>query len=60
MNMYKGRCTNLNRDVELSQQYLTKVNTEASSYNEQFNYLKERVKNLEQDLDTAIREKTDA
>lgn len=60
MNMYKGRCATLSRDVELSQTYLGKMNAESGAQNEQFNYMKERIKNLEQDLERAIREKTDA
>lgn len=30
VNVYKGRMVNLTRDVELSQSYLTKVNSEAN------------------------------
>lgn len=59
-NMYKGRCTNLQRDVQVSQSYLQKVSSDNTSQNDQFNYMKERVKNLEGDLERAIREKTDA
>jgi hypothetical protein len=33
---------------------------DSSAQNEQFNYMKERVKNLEVDLEKNIREKTDA
>lgn len=58
--MYRGRCATLSRDVELSQTYLTKMNVDSSSQGEQFNYMKDRVKNLESDLERAIREKTDA
>lgn len=59
-NMYKGRCANLQRDVQVSQSYLQKVSSDNTSQNDQFNYMKERVKNLEGDLERAIREKTDA
>ncbi len=58
--MYKGKCTNLSRDVELSQTYLSKVNQDSYQNNEQFNYFKDRVRVLEQDLESALREKTDA
>ena len=51
---------NLTRDVELSQSYLTKVNSEANVQGEQFNYMKDRVHNLESDLERAIKEKTDS
>lgn len=61
LNLYKGKCASLSRDLELSQSYLAKVQgSEALSTNEQFNYLKERVRALELDLETAIRAKTDA
>lgn len=60
VNVYKGRMVNLTRDVELSQSYLTKVNSEANMHSEQFNYMKDRVNNLETDLERAIKEKTDA
>ena len=58
--MYKGKCQNLTRDVELSQNYLSKVNNDSVNNNEQFNYLKDRVRVLEVDLEQAIRAKTDA
>lgn len=58
--MYKGKCATLTRDVEFSQSYLSKVNTDNVSNNEQFNYLKERVRILEIDLEQAIRAKTDS
>ena len=58
--MYKGRVNNLQRDVDLSQTYLTKMNMDNGTQGEQFNYMKDRVKNLETDLERAIREKTDA
>jgi hypothetical protein len=57
--MYKGRCATLTRDVELSQNYLSKVNTDSYANNEQFNYFKDRVRVLELDLEQAIRAKTD-
>ena len=60
LNMYKGKCQNLSRDVELSQNYLSKVNNDSVNNNEQFNYLKDRVRVLEVDLEQAIRAKTDA
>ena len=58
--MYKGKCATLNRDVELSQTYLSKVNQDSFQNNEQFNYFKDRVRILENDLEGALREKTDA
>jgi hypothetical protein len=58
--MYKGKCATLTRDVELSQTYLSKVNNDNLSSNEQFNYLKDRVRALELDLEQSIRAKTDA
>lgn len=61
LNLYKGKCASLQRDLELSQAYLSKVQgSDALSTNEQFNYLKERVRALELDLETAIRAKTDS
>lgn len=60
LNLYKGKCASLARDLELSQSYMAKVQGSDLSTNEQFNYLKERVRALELDLETAIRAKTDA
>jgi chromosome segregation ATPase len=59
-NTYKGRCANLQRDVQVSQSYLQKVSTDTNSANEQTSYMKDRVRNLESDLERALREKTDA
>lgn len=59
-NTYKGRCSNLQRDVQVSQSYLQKVSDDSNSQSEQFNYMKDRVRNLEGDLERALREKTDA
>jgi len=39
---------------------MTKMNSDHLGSNEQFSYLKERVRLLEGDLETAIRQKTDA
>ena len=44
----------------MSQSYLEKVANDNSSQSEQFNYMKERVRNLESDLERALRDKTDA
>lgn len=58
--MYKGRCATLSRDLELHQGFMMKANSEVAGSTEQFSYMKERVKLLEGDLETAIRQKTDA
>jgi len=60
LNMYKGKCATLTRDIELSQNYMNQVNSDTLNNNEQSNYFKDRVKMLETDLDHAIRQKTDA
>jgi hypothetical protein len=60
LNMYKGKCATLTRDIEIQQSYMSKVNSDTMGNNEQFSYLKERVRLLEGDLETAIRQKTDA
>ena len=59
-NAYKGRCVNLQRDVQVSQSYLQRVAEDTSSQGEQVGYMRERVRNLEGDLEKALREKTDA
>lgn len=46
--------------MQVSQSYLQKLNSDNSTQSEQFNYLKERVRNLEGDLEKALRDKTDA
>jgi chromosome segregation ATPase len=59
-NQYRGKCSNLQRDIQVSQSYLQKMSTDTNSVNEQQSYLKDRVRNLEGDLERALREKTDA
>jgi hypothetical protein len=39
---------------------MAKINNENSRESEQSNYMRERVRNLENDLEKALREKTDA
>lgn len=39
---------------------MQKMSTDTNSANEQTTYLKDRIKNLETDLDRALRDKTDA
>ena len=34
-NQYKGRCTNLQRDIQVSQSYMQKMSTDTNSANEQ-------------------------
>ena len=57
--MYKGKCATLQRDSDLTQNYMNKVNNDSSSQQEQFAYMKERVRNLEHELEKTMREKTD-
>ena len=60
VNAYKGRCANLQRDVQVSQGYLEKVTVDSAGQTEQFGYLRDRVRSLEGDLERALRDKTDA
>lgn len=60
LNMVKGKCANLQRDVQLSQGYLQKVAEDNSAHSDSLSFLKDRVRNLEGDLEVALREKTDA
>lgn len=34
LNMYKGKCATLTRDIEMSQGYLNKVNSDSLNNNE--------------------------
>ncbi len=58
--MYKGKCSNLQRDVQVSQSYMQKVASDNTSQSEQYSYLKDRVRSLEADLEVCLRDKTDA
>ena len=60
LNMYKGKCANLSRDMEMTQKYMSKVSEENSASTDQFRIFKDRIRLLETDLENAIREKTDA
>jgi len=42
LNMYKGRCTNLARDVELHYNHLNKMNSDSTGNSEQVKILAER------------------
>jgi transcription elongation GreA/GreB family factor len=59
-NMYKGKCANLARDMDIAQTYMDKVNSDHISEGDQFRFLKDRVRELEGDLEVAITEKTEA
>ena len=59
-NNYKGRMINLQRDVQVNQSYMQKMSTDTNSANEQFTYMKDRVRNLESELEHVHREKYDA
>ncbi len=59
-NILKGKCVNMARDMEFSQNYMNKVSEDSSSHAEQYNHLRNRVSQLEQDLDQAIKDKNDS
>ena len=58
--MYKGKCATLARDMDIAQTYMEKANTDTISQGDQFKFLKDRVRSLEGDLETAITDKTEA
>ena len=58
--MVKGKCANLQRDVQVSQGYLQKVAEDKTAQGDSMSFMKDRVRNLEGDLEIALREKTDA
>ena len=49
--MYKGRCSNLARDVELHYNQLNKTNTDKNASSEQVRILAERAHTLENDYE---------
>ena len=51
VNIYKGRCTNLARDVELHYNEMHKLNNDSAHSGQQVHILLERVKNLESDVE---------
>lgn len=59
INLYKGRCTNLQRDIELSSTAVNKLASDTGSMGEQLALYKNRIQQLEDDLARVTEEKTD-
>ena len=51
LQVFKGRCTNLARDVELHYNEMHKLNSDSSSATQQVKILQERAMGLEQDVE---------
>ena len=49
--MYKGRCTNLARDVEMHYNEMHKLNDNTNHHSQQNKILNERVGSLEHDIE---------
>ena len=49
--MYKGRCTNLARDVEMHYNEMHKLNDNTNHHSQQNKILNDRVNNLEHDVE---------
>ena len=52
ISVYKGRCTNLARDVEMHYNEMHKLNNDQSTSGQQVRILQERTISLEQDVET--------
>jgi len=59
INLYKGRCANLQRDIELSSSAVNKLSNDSGSMGEQLGLYKNRIQQLEDDLARTREEKTD-
>jgi len=50
LNLYKGRCANLSRDVELSSGAMHKLSADQGTMGDQMNLYKNRIAELEDEL----------
>ena len=50
LNMYKGRCQNLLRDIEIHTGAVNKMSSDQGSMGEQMSMYRERISQLEADL----------
>lgn len=57
--MYKGRCQNLQRDIEMSSTAMEKLHTNKEGIDVQLNHYKQRVTQLEEENVKLTEEKTD-
>lgn len=46
-NMYKGKCANQTRDIDIASTYMNKMTDEHTSQKDQFKMFKDRVRQLE-------------
>lgn len=59
LNLYKGRCANLQRDMDMSANMLTKLNMDSGSFEEQVHSYKNRVQQLEDQILEVQRDKNE-
>ena len=59
LNLYKGRCANLQRDIQLSSTAVDRLNNDQGSMGAQLTHYKERVATVEAQLVQMQEEKTD-
>lgn len=59
LTIYKGRCANLQRDINLSSEAMSKLNLDQGSLGDQLNQYKNRVNQLEDQLVDVQREKNE-
>ena len=60
VGIYKGRCTNLARDVELHYNEMHKLNNDSNHSSKQLQIMHERVQNLEQDVEVMRQQRNEA
>ena len=59
LNLYKGRCQNLLRDIDMHSNAVHKMSTDSGAMGEQMMLYKERISQLEADLSKASTDRTD-
>lgn len=59
INLYKGRCSNLQRDIELHSNAVNQLSSDHGSMGEQMALYKNRISQLEDELTRTKEERTD-
>ena len=57
-NLYKGRCTNLQRDIELHTSAVNKLSTDQGNMGDQISLYKNRIQQMEDEQQRTIHEKS--
>lgn len=57
-NLYKGRCTNLQRDIELHTSAVNKLSNDQTGMGDQMNLYKNRIQQMEEEQQRFIHDKS--